>query len=393
MNKKKVLSMMMTAVLTFTSVVPQPALYANAEGDVIIEDISEEDGEDETVSNDEAEEDSLSDNTAEEESISENECVSGNDAESISEDEASSVSENEAVSENEVVEGTVSGNGINEKELPAGIKGMPEGYALSEREAEIKADMINHDVLDELKNAVAGVDYIEDQVYCIAETEEYAQQIAEAYGIELVEYAYSVAIFNIDGSGRDVYETIELSMDDAYSLPPLTPNYISLLKSEENDDRFINEMYAIRSGQQVNMPGDWDSVRELLGDGLDPLLKPNDPNYQWWHDMMDTYAAWGVYGTDCSESGIKVAVIDGRVYDSHEDLSGNVKVTDVAGGGSSAINGHGTQIAGIIGAKAGNALGGAGIAPGVQIYSLSCAKEEGTIEGAYVTACLKYLEN
>lgn len=371
MNRKKVLSMMMTAVLTFTSVVPQPALYANAEGDIIIDEVSEEYDE-ETVSDNDSRENTngaVSCNGAEDESVSDN------NAESISEDEA------------------VSDNAVYENKLPTGIKGMPEGYALSEREAEIKADMINHDVLIELKNAVAGVDYVEDQVYCVAETEEYAQQIADAYGIELVEYAYSVAIFNIDGSGRDVYETIELSMNETYSLPPLTPNYICQLKAEENDDRFINEMYAIRSGQPVNMPGDWDSVRELLGDGLDPLLKPNDPNYQWWHDMMDTYAAWGVYGTDCSESGIKVAVIDGRVYDSHEDLSGNVKVSDVAGGGSSAINGHGTQIAGIIGAKAGNALGGAGIAPGVQIYSLSCAKEEGTIEGAYVTACLKYLEN
>ncbi len=389
MNRKKVLSMMMTAVLTFTSVVPQPALYANAEGDIIIDEVSEEYDE-ETVSDNDSRENTngaVSGNGAEDESVSDS------NAESISEDEAASVSENEAVSENEVDEETVSGNAADEKELPSGIKGMPEGYALSGREAEIKSDMISHDILAALKNAVAGVDYIEDQVYCIADTEEYAQQIADAYGIELVEYAYSVAIYNISESGRDVYETVELGLNEAYGLPPLTPDYIRLLPAEECDDRFINEMYAISSGQPVNMPGDWESIRELMGNNMDPLLMPNDPNYQWWHDMMDTYTAWDVYGTDCSESGIKVAVIDGCVLDSHEDLNGNVKVIDVTGGGSTVADGHGTQMAGIIGAKAGNELGGAGIAPGVQIYSLSSAKENGVIEGAYVTAGLKYLEN
>ena len=178
MNKKKVLSMMMTAVLTFTSVAPQLALSANAEGDMIIEEVNEED----TVSDNDSEE-------APEEGVSKNEAfndtVSENEADSISENEPGIVSGNEAVSENET----------DERALPGGIKGMPEGYMLSERESEIKADMISHGVLATLKDAVAGVDYIEDRVYCIADTEEYAQQIADAYGIELVEYAYTVAIY------------------------------------------------------------------------------------------------------------------------------------------------------------------------------------------------------
>ena len=345
MKKKRVLSMLMTAVLTFTSVIPQPALFVSAGDEVIIEEVSEE--------NPDAEDDS----------------VSGNRSEAVSEIET------------------------EEKVLPEGLKGMSEGYVLSERESLIKADMINHDVLVELENAVAGVDYVEDQVYCIADTEEYAQEIADAYGIELVEYIYSVAIYNISGSGRNVYETVELGLDGAYSLPPLTPDYTCQLTAEESEDIFINEMYDISSGQPVNMPGDWESIRELMGKNMDPLLMPNDPNYQWWHDMMDTYTAWDVYGTDCSESGIKAAIIDGRVYDTHEDLSGNVKHIDVAGGGSSTADGHGTQMAGIIGAKAGNSKGGAGIAPGVQMYSLSALDENGAITGAYVTACLKYLEN
>ena len=362
MKKKKLISILMTAVLTFTSVAPQSALYANAEGDVIVEEISEEDAGDETVSNDEAEEDTLSDNTAEEESILENECVSGNDAESISEDEAASVSENEAVSENEVYEETVSGNAADEKELPAGIKGMPEGYALSEREAEIKADMINHDVLVELKNAVAGVDYVEDQVYCVAETEEYAQQIAEAYGIELVEYNYQVAIFSTKDSVMEVPELVEISADPDLELPPLSPNYLAY--ENKQDPVEYAQINSIDYNAKKNETLGWEEVIQKYIPNRDPYLYPDNASYQWWHDMMDTYPAWGAYrGVDFSDSGISVAIIGSGIDVTHEELQGHTNVVNI----SSGTDRQGTQVAGIIGATANNGKGGAGVAPGVQL--------------------------
>ncbi len=362
MKKKKLISILMTAVLTFTSVAPQSALYANAEGDVIIEDISEEDGEDETVSNDEAEEDTLSDNTAEEENISENECVSGNDAESISEDEAASVSENEAVSENEVDEETVSDNAADEKELPAGIKGMPEGYALSEKEAEIKADMINHDVLVELKNAVAGVDYVEDQVYCVAETEEYAQQIAEAYGIELVEYNYQVAIFSTKDSVMEVLELVEISADPDLELPPLSPNYLAY--ENKQDPVEYAQINSIDYNAKKNETLGWEEVIQKYIPNRDPYLYPDNASYQWWHDMMDTYPAWGAYrGVDFSDSGISVAIIGSGIDVTHEELKGHINVVNI----SSGTDRQGTQVADIIGATANNGKDGAGVAPGVQL--------------------------
>ena len=393
MNRKKVLSMMMTAVLTFTSVVPQPALYANAEGDVIIEEVSEEDPGDETVSNDEAE------------AVSENatEGVSDNDAEgeSVSENNTETVSDNEAVSENEVDEEIVSGNGINEKELPTGIKGMPEGYALSEREAGIKADMINHDVLIELKNAVAGVDYIEDQVYCIAETEEYAQQIADAYGIELVEYNYEVAIFSTKDFVMDVPELVEISADPDYELPPLSPDYIRGERVEEpvgqsTELAGINAESASVLG--INKPG-WEDTVNVFSDP-DEYLYPDSPDYQWWHDVMDTYAGWGAYnGIETNDdgiieqvvfsgNGISVAVIDSGVDKDNTELNGHVTI-ETAGGGAAVEGTHGTQMAEIIGADANNGTGGAGVAPGVKIIGYRNTDAAGKVSSAYTTAALR----
>ncbi len=368
MNKKKVLSMMMTAVLTFTSVVPQPALYANAEGDVIIEEIGEEDPGDETVSNDVAE------------AVSENatEGVSDNDAEgeSVSENNTETVSDKEAVSENEA----------DEKVLPEGIKGMPEGYTLSETEACIKADMVSHDVPGELKNAVAGVDYVEDQVYCTADTEEVALQIADAYSIELVEYNYKVAIFSTKDSGLSVPEIVALGADPGLELPPLSPDYISYESRQDIDGSA--RISSIDYDPVKNETLGWEEVIQKYIPHRDPYLYPDNMDYQWWHDMMDTYPAWGAYrGVDFSDSGISVALIGSGIDVTHEELQGHIEVVDISSGTGT----QGTQMAGIIGATANNGQGGAGVAPGVQIIGydmdMSSARIVQAINAAVSDGC------
>ena len=87
MKRRKVLAMLMTAVMTFSSVAPETALRVHAEDGIVIEEVSEEDAaeeaasENEAVSADEAEE-----NAAEEEAVSADEAAEASE-------------ENEAVSE------------------------------------------------------------------------------------------------------------------------------------------------------------------------------------------------------------------------------------------------------------------------------------------------------
>lgn len=72
-------------------------------------------------------------------------------------------------------------------------------------------------------------------------------------------------------------------------------------------------------------------------------------------------------------AGVLVAVVDSGVESSHPDLGGRVvRGTDFVDGdaGPDDPSGHGTHIAGIIAATAGNGIGGAGVAPAARILAI-----------------------
>ncbi len=72
-------------------------------------------------------------------------------------------------------------------------------------------------------------------------------------------------------------------------------------------------------------------------------------------------------------AGVLVAVVDSGVESSHPDLGGRVvRGPDFVDGdaGPDDPSGHGTHIAGIIAATAGNGIGGAGVAPAARILAI-----------------------
>ena len=110
---------------------------------------------------------------------------------------------------------------------------------------------------------------------------------------------------------------------------------------------------------------------------------PNDPDYTngtlWGLNTIEAPAAWDVL---TSASNILVAVLDTGVRYTHEDLAANMWVNPNDGGhGWNAIagtndpsddSGHGTMVAGVLGAVGNNGKGVVGVAWRVQIMACKC---------------------
>ncbi len=126
----------------------------------------------------------------------------------------------------------------------------------------------------------------------------------------------------------------------------------------------------------------------------DPYTDPSaGANYQWYHDMINTFEAWD-YATG---TGITVAIIDTGVDTDHEDLVSQITSQyDYYDENADAEddNGHGTHVAGIVAAQS-NTLGGAGIAPNSSLMILDVFfKDADTGDaGAYTTDIIEGIDH
>jgi hypothetical protein len=86
--------------------------------------------------------------------------------------------------------------------------------------------------------------------------------------------------------------------------------------------------------------------------------------------------------------GVTVAVIDSRIDMAHPDLAGQfVAAKDFLSTTSGPAEAHGTGIAGVIAAKAGNGLGIAGIAPEAKLMALRACHQTGPAAAPGPTLC------
>jgi type VII secretion-associated serine protease mycosin len=113
---------------------------------------------------------------------------------------------------------------------------------------------------------------------------------------------------------------------------------------------------------------------EVPGAGLGDLLRPA----QWALDRLSFEASWSM----TIGAGAVVAVVDSGVQADHEDLRGSVlpgwDVLDNRPGATTDASGHGTHVAGILAAVAGNGRGIAGGAPGARILPVRVLDADGS---------------
>lgn len=88
---------------------------------------------------------------------------------------------------------------------------------------------------------VAGRDYVPEEVIALADSQEHAQEIAAAYGLELKSYSYGVAVFLTSDPEQAVELSSRMQQD---GLPPLSLNLI--YHTCEYDDSFSHAQIFLR---------------------------------------------------------------------------------------------------------------------------------------------------
>ncbi len=293
--------------------------------------------------------------------------------------------EPEDAEELEDVEEDEEAAGVEDEEQKEDYTGLPDDYKLTSKQMESKRELASR--LNEISAYEEGADYVEGQVITLAQTQEEAELIAEAYHAQIVQFDYGVLTLQL-GRQDTVNRAMRAAADMEINLPAVWPNYYRYAYGEitEEASAFAGEMQdgASEDGTQDSIQEQDDLIEinieeyEIETDGVtdatgqtedsylealgydDPYLQSTSTYYQYYHTTIGSPYAWAAGYTG---QGIKVAVLDTGVAN-HADVS----AASLYGPGTEDTHGHGTHVAGIIGAKA-NGRQGVGIAPDVTLYS------------------------
>ncbi|MGQ0805899.1 MAG: S8 family serine peptidase, partial [Actinomycetota bacterium] len=170
-------------------------------------------------------------------------------------------------------------------------------------------------------------------------------------------------------------ETPLVTVESTPAGPEITSTPVS---SQAEADAVVAE--AAADGDLVAVEADLPRTADVSNDTLRPQ--------QWALNNVAFESSWA--SANNGGTGQVVAVIDTGVYANHPDLAGQVLAgqyflhsadggtTFSGAGGTSDANGHGTHVAGIIGAVANNNAGITGAAPGVDILPVQVLCGDGS---------------
>lgn len=280
-----------------------------------------------------------------------------------------------------------------EKEGDLGeFSGMPDGYRLSSDQIKEKRLLAGN--VEDVKESAEGTAYVEGEVLTLAESEEEAGMIAEAYNAEIRSYEDGLLVLEL-GEQVSVCDAVQAAASSRTLLPAVWPNYYRYVHGEEVPQEGGNELIEIEEeyipeAETALTEGSEGPATEAYAQAVDsyndPYLKATSNNYQWQHVAVGSPYAWseGYRG-----AGVKVAVLDTGVNSSHPDLQIEKSINKVTGADSAEDGyGHGTHVAGIIGARANNGRGGSGIAPEAEIYNIRVMNAQGAGTDADIIAGL-----
>lgn len=266
-----------------------------------------------------------------------------------------------------------------------GLTGLPEDYVLSRQELADKQEMAEQRVAQNTAALTAGMNYEEGVLLVKADSRQQAACYAAAFSAELVHYRSGMAKLRL--TTATVVQALEAAQAEDMPLPAAYPNHITMVEpdypAEAEASRTMRTMSSDLPQRQS-----WQTWVGGMSNPDTALSNPGATTYQYMHDVVDSYAAWGV----TTGSGVTVAVLDTGVDADHPDLHDvqRLEVTDGAGNalglGTQDTSGHGTHVAGIIAATMDNGRNGAGIAPDARILSFRVMDSRGYIYDEYLIA-------
>ncbi|MGE5042072.1 MAG: S8 family serine peptidase [Candidatus Levyibacteriota bacterium] len=174
---------------------------------------------------------------------------------------------------------------------------------------------------------------------------------------------------------------------------------VSQRKLFTGNDEVLQNYYLFSLKKGTSIPDAYQRISkipQIEAAAPDYILKiqatPSDPQFsdQWDLKMIDAPGAWDTLKT---KGKVTVAVIDTGVDYSHEDLAGNViRGPNILNNSQNPMDdhGHGTHVAGIIGALTDNGKGVASTSWGAKIMAIKACDKDGNCNTSDISRAMKY---
>ncbi|MDR0501572.1 MAG: RICIN domain-containing protein [Coriobacteriales bacterium] len=247
----------------------------------------------------------------------------------------------------------------------------------------------------------------------------------------------SVSVFSATNLGEEIAVVAlpeDVTVEDALLVAAndpnvkfAQPNYVyHLLENEANDNSAADAASGSGAGSdEADLGSDSsDGSNDGSNDGSDnagalnplsvnPLYTPNDPkvtdNSQWWLNNINAISAWDIKRT---EQAVTVGILDTGVRLTHKDLQPNLArdsagnilawdavyrkplqtaVNDGLRPNNGDADGHGTHVAGLVAARAGNGILGAGASYNAKILPVAVFSNNGGSNTARCSNAMDYL--
>lgn len=308
--------------------------------------------------------------------------------------------EEPSVSENTLEEISVSENDLaeeNREEADAGLfSEMPSNYVLSSEQKAMKSALSAS--MGQFDDSQEGKTYVERQVFAFADTGEEAEDIANAYCAELIEYDEGIAVLKL-AQGTSVGAALRTASDMDNNLPAVYPDYYRYAFEEEMPQEnasltVVEEEYEPEDSSTDSLP-DGDPTLQTYAEYMQAFSEPNmsydSVYYQWHHANIGSAYAWWYADKENKGQYIKVAVLDTGVMPSDKDsLHCDLQTNKSEEADYLDKHGHGTHVAGIIGAKE-DGKGGAGIAPRAEIVNVKVLNNQGVGKDSDIIEGIKFV--